>query len=122
MQIPKGASQHAPAQLSRASNPHVQSPLHHHPGQEDESHDNNINNIIHTLLHELKFEAMVGSANEPLPRLQNLQADYVNDSECDTSSDDNIATTVVPVYRYPGNYSGIEFPTHWHYVHYTSNI
>ena len=55
---------------------------------------------------------MVGSANEPLPRLQNLQADYVNDSECDTSSDDNFATTVVPVYRYPGNYSGIEFPTH----------
>lgn len=80
-------------------------------GREDESHDNNINIIIHTLLHELKFEAMVGSANEPLPRLQNLQADYVNDSECDTSSDDYIAT-VVPVYRYPGNYSGIEFPTH----------
>jgi putative IMPACT (imprinted ancient) family translation regulator len=81
-------------------------------GREDESHDNNnINNIIHTLLHELKFEAMVGSANEPLPRLQNLQADYVNDSDFDTGSDDNFAT-VVPVYRYPGNYSGIEFPTH----------
>ena len=86
----KGTSQHAPPQQSQTSNLHVQSPLHHHPGQEDESHDNNINNIIHTLLHELKFEAMVGSANEPLPRLQNLQADYVNDSECDTSSDDNI--------------------------------
>ena len=57
-------------------------------------------NICNKLLNELQFEGMVGAKNELLPRLQNLQSDT-------TSSND-----IIPIYRYPGNYSGTEWPTH----------
>ena len=57
---------------------------------------------VQKLLSELQFEGMVGSKNELLPRLQNLQAD---------SPLDNIGS-IIPIYRYPGNYSGMEWPTH----------
>jgi hypothetical protein len=58
--------------------------------------------FVKKLLAELKFEGMVGSRNEELPRLQNLQADLplVDGS------------MVMPIYRYPGNYQGTEWPTH----------
>ena len=59
-------------------------------------------NFVKNLLSELKFEGMVGSKAEVLPRLQNLQADL---SLVDGSS-------VIPIYRYPGNYSGTEWKTH----------
>jgi len=60
--------------------------------------------IVQALLSELEFEGMVGSKNELLPRLQNLQADLptINQNE----------KSIIPIYRYPGNYSGTEWPTH----------
>lgn len=62
----------------------------------------NNSSFVKKLLSELKFEGMVGSNDEELPRLQNLQADLplVEGSK------------VIPIYRYPGNYSGTEWPTH----------
>mmetsp|Transcript_29007 Transcript_29007/g.69942 ORF Transcript_29007/g.69942 Transcript_29007/m.69942 type:complete len:109 (-) Transcript_29007:1780-2106(-) len=72
--------------------------------------------IVRKLLDELQFEGMVGSQNEPLPRLQNLQADLPRD---DNDGHDrgprprnNKNSIIVPIYRYPGNYSGTEWPTH----------
>ena len=56
--------------------------------------------IVQKLLSELQWEGMVGSKNEMLPRLQNLQADLPNEK------------STLPIYRYPGNYSGTEWPTH----------
>ncbi|KAL7439952.1 hypothetical protein ACHAXM_012137 [Skeletonema potamos] len=61
--------------------------------------------IVQKLMNELKWEGMVGSKNEMLPRLQNLQADLPVVGE-------DPAGCLVPVYRYPGNYSGTEWPTH----------
>jgi len=49
------------------------------------------------ILSELKFDSFKGAAGEELPRLQNLQADLL--------------TGFIPVYRYPGNYSGDEWST-----------
>jgi len=60
--------------------------------------------IVQALLSELEFEGMVGSKNELLPRLQNLQADL--------STINNDEKSIIPIYRYPGNYSGTEWPTH----------
>lgn len=69
--------------------------------EDGEECDENNSNFVKKLLSELKFEGMVGSKDEELPRLQNLQADLplVDGS------------TVIPMYRYPGNYSGSEWPT-----------
>lgn len=53
--------------------------------------------IVPQLLSELQFDGFRGAAGEKLPRLQNLQAD--------------VTTGVIPVYRYPGNYSGTEWET-----------
>jgi putative IMPACT (imprinted ancient) family translation regulator len=53
--------------------------------------------LVQKVLSELKFDGFKGAGGEELPRLQNLQAD--------TSSG------VIPVYRYPGNYSGDEWVT-----------
>jgi len=71
--------------------------------------------IVDKLISELQFEGMVGSKNEPLPRLQNLQADLPiigkstnNNSRPQATDNDGI---ILPVYRYPGNYSGTEWPT-----------
>ena len=57
---------------------------------------------------------MVGPENAPLPRLQNLQADMLSSLSTATTTvvDDDATKTIVPVYRYPGNYSGLEYPTH----------
>jgi len=60
--------------------------------------------IVQALLSELEFEGMVGSKNELLPRLQNLQADLPTINQDEKS--------IIPIYRYPGNYSGTEWPTH----------
>lgn len=66
-----------------------------------ETNENN-SSFVKRLLSELQFEGMVGSDAEVLPRLQNLQADLpVVDG-----------STIVPIYRYPGNYSGTEWKTH----------
>ena len=67
----------------------------------DECNGNN-SSFFKKLLSEIQFEGMVGSMKEPLPRLQNLQADipFVNGSK------------VIPMYRYPGNYSGTQWKTH----------
>ena len=67
----------------------------------EETTENN-SGFVKKLLSELKFEGMVGSDATVLPRLQNLQADL---PLVDGSS-------VIPMYRYPGNYSGQEWPTH----------
>mmetsp|Transcript_109031 Transcript_109031/g.222642 ORF Transcript_109031/g.222642 Transcript_109031/m.222642 type:complete len:485 (+) Transcript_109031:122-1576(+) len=49
------------------------------------------------ILSELEFDGMTGAAGEGLPRLQNLQAD--------------LTTGFIPIYRYPGNYTGDEWTT-----------
>mmetsp|Transcript_17222 Transcript_17222/g.37675 ORF Transcript_17222/g.37675 Transcript_17222/m.37675 type:complete len:479 (+) Transcript_17222:104-1540(+) len=49
------------------------------------------------ILSELRFDGFKGAAGEELPRLQNLQAD--------------ISAGFIPIYRYPGNYSGDEWTT-----------
>jgi len=49
------------------------------------------------ILSELQFDGFKGAAGEELPRLQNLQAD--------------LSTGFIPIYRYPGNYSGDEWTT-----------
>jgi putative IMPACT (imprinted ancient) family translation regulator len=46
---------------------------------------------------ELNFEAFMGATGEVLPRLQNLQAD--------------LTQNLIPIYRYPGNYSGDSWKT-----------
>ncbi|KAL3801766.1 hypothetical protein HJC23_001162 [Cyclotella cryptica] len=70
---------------------------------EDGENSNESNSsFVKRLLSELQFEGMVGSDAEMLPRLQNLQADLpVVDG-----------STIIPIYRYPGNYSGTEWKTH----------
>eukprot|EP00569_Conticribra_weissflogii_P003614 CAMPEP_0171346754 /NCGR_PEP_ID=MMETSP0878-20121228/25867_1 /TAXON_ID=67004 /ORGANISM="Thalassiosira weissflogii, Strain CCMP1336" /LENGTH=734 /DNA_ID=CAMNT_0011850545 /DNA_START=131 /DNA_END=2335 /DNA_ORIENTATION=+ len=87
--------------------------------------------IIRKLMSELHFEGMVGSKNELLPRLQNLQADlpiidifhdththkrYKFSDTCtkgqSANTKDQGANIIIPIYRYPGNYSGTEWPTH----------
>lgn len=55
------------------------------------------NNLLNRVRDELEFGGFKGSVGEVLPRLQNLQAD--------------ISTGTIPVYRYPGNYSGDEWET-----------
>ena len=47
--------------------------------------------LVNRLLSELQFDCFKGAAGEELPRLQNLQADL---------------NGLIPIYRYPGNYSG----------------
>eukprot|EP00580_Thalassiosira_gravida_P017288 CAMPEP_0201665222 /NCGR_PEP_ID=MMETSP0494-20130426/6435_1 /ASSEMBLY_ACC=CAM_ASM_000839 /TAXON_ID=420259 /ORGANISM="Thalassiosira gravida, Strain GMp14c1" /LENGTH=647 /DNA_ID=CAMNT_0048144133 /DNA_START=12 /DNA_END=1955 /DNA_ORIENTATION=- len=86
------------------------------------------NTIVQKLLSELRFETMVGSHNEPLPRLQNLQSDLpvvgtgttgittgtttaTNDAS-PPRRDSTANSILLPIYRYPGNYSGTEWPTH----------
>lgn len=67
---------------------------------------NDINEpIVQKLMNELEWEGMLGSKNEMLPRLQNLQADL-------PIVEDNADEYLIPIYRYPGNYSGTEWPTH----------
>eukprot|EP00985_Skeletonema_marinoi_P033403 scaffold41226_cov153-Skeletonema_marinoi.AAC.1 len=66
---------------------------------------NNSESIVQRLMKELEWEGMVGAKNEMLPRLQNLQADLPIVGE-------NSAEYLIPIYRYPGNYSGTEWPTH----------
>jgi hypothetical protein len=46
---------------------------------------------------ELNFDGFHGAKGEVLPRLQNLQAD--------------LSDNLVPIYRYPGNYSGDQWET-----------
>ena len=54
--------------------------------------------VLNNMLKELKFDAFKGSLNENLPRLQNLQANIS-------------AEGAIPIYRYPGNYTGDEWET-----------
>eukprot|EP00539_Tryblionella_compressa_P004135 CAMPEP_0178734526 /NCGR_PEP_ID=MMETSP0744-20121128/1390_1 /TAXON_ID=913974 /ORGANISM="Nitzschia punctata, Strain CCMP561" /LENGTH=474 /DNA_ID=CAMNT_0020386811 /DNA_START=32 /DNA_END=1456 /DNA_ORIENTATION=+ len=53
--------------------------------------------LVEKVLDELKFDGFKGALGEELPRLQNLQAD--------------LSAGFIPVYRYPGNYSGDEWIT-----------
>ena len=55
--------------------------------------------VVQKLLNELQFDGFKGAVGETLPRLQSLQGDGVN------------TTDQIPVYRYPGNYSGDEWTT-----------
>ncbi len=71
----------------------------------DSNDDNNSESIVQKLMKELEWEGMLGSKNEMLPRLQNLQADLPIVGK---SADEYL----IPMYRYPGNYSGTEWPTH----------
>lgn len=54
-------------------------------------------NLAEQVKEELDFGGFKGAAGEVLPRLQNLQADLSNN--------------IIPVYRYPGNYTGDEWET-----------
>lgn len=53
--------------------------------------------LANKLKAELNFDGFLGAQGEELPRLQNLQADLTQDC--------------IPIYRYPGNYSGDEWKT-----------
>jgi len=67
--------------------------------------------LMSLLLQELDFGGFKGAAGEVLPRLQNLQADFY---EYDATTDAPILSTagsIIPVYRYPGNYQGDEWAT-----------
>jgi len=70
--------------------------------------------IVKNLLSELQFEGMVGSKNELLPRLQNLQADLpiIENNNSNSNQQSPKDGIILPLYRYPGNYSGTEWPTH----------
>ncbi|KAL3910517.1 MAG: hypothetical protein SGILL_007662 [Bacillariaceae sp.] len=57
----------------------------------------NQSKLVQRLLSELQFDGFKGAAGEELPRLQNLQADS--------------SSGAIPIYRYPGNYSGDEWTT-----------
>ena len=59
--------------------------------------DDPANDVLEQIQSELNFDGFRGAAGEVLPRLQNLQADLSDD--------------IVPIYRYPGNYSGEEWET-----------
>ncbi len=72
---------------------------------DNDDENNSSESIVQKLMNELKWEGMVGSKNEMLPRLQNLQADLPVVGE-------DAAEFLIPIYRYPGNYSGTEWPTH----------
>ena len=70
--------------------------------------------LFHALLEELDFGGFKGAAGEVLPRLQNLQADFYAPhpkAPGASSKIDNQHGSFVPVYRYPGNYSGDEWET-----------
>ena len=58
--------------------------------------------ILERVRNELDFDAMVGADGKALPRLQNLQA----------TMEDGDGNAAMPIYRYPGNYSGTEWETH----------
>lgn len=55
--------------------------------------------LLQKVLNELDFGGFRGAAGEVLPRLQNLQADVSENA-------------TIPVYRYPGNYTGQEWTTY----------
>ena len=83
--------------------------------------------LMTTILEELDFGGFKGAEGEVLPRLQNLQSDfYKYDRDIDgpiivsniTTTDDDDGGhvsggggTIIPVYRYPGNYQGDEWET-----------
>jgi hypothetical protein len=54
-------------------------------------------NLVDKVRDELNFDGFQGAFGETLPRLQNLQAD--------------LSQNLIPMYRYPGNYSGDEWET-----------
>ena len=54
--------------------------------------------LAEQVVNELNFTGFRGSKGETLPRKQNLQA--------------NLSSGVIPIYRYPGNYSGDEWRTY----------
>uniref|UniRef100_A0A7S0ANR0 Fe2OG dioxygenase domain-containing protein n=1 Tax=Minutocellus polymorphus TaxID=265543 RepID=A0A7S0ANR0_9STRA len=56
------------------------------------------NELLDKIVAEVEFEGFRGSKDEELPRKQNLQADGIDEG-------------IIPVYRYPGNYSGDEWQT-----------
>lgn len=59
------------------------------------------NSYLNQIRKELEFNAFKGSIGENLPRLQNLQADVIQHHKI----------TIIPIYRYPGNYNGDEWNT-----------
>lgn len=57
-----------------------------------------------TFKKDLQFNGFKGAQNELLPRVQNLQANFYGETK-----------QIIPIYRYPGNYSGDEWTTFpWH--------
>ena len=69
--------------------------------------------LMRTLLSELDFGGFKGAAGEVLPRLQNLQSDFYdhNNDQDDGMPKPVSMGTILPVYRYPGNYQGDEWET-----------
>ena len=63
----------------------------------EEEDDGSSENLLAKVKKELNFEGFQGAAGEVLPRLQNLQAD--------------LSEHLIPIYRYPGNYSGDDWET-----------
>jgi alkylated DNA repair dioxygenase AlkB/putative IMPACT (imprinted ancient) family translation regulator len=71
----------------------------------------NREDLMSTLLDELDFGGFQGAQGELLPRLQNLQADFYQYDEATHGPVASKTGTIIPVYRYPGNYQGDEWET-----------
>ena len=68
--------------------------------------------LMTTMLQQLDFGGFKGAEGEVLPRLQNLQSDfYKYDADIDGPIVSKVGGTIIPVYRYPGNYQGDEWET-----------
>lgn len=65
--------------------------------EEEERDEENGMKLVERIRAELNFDGFRGAQGETLPRLQNLQAD--------------LSENAIPIYRYPGNYSGQEWKT-----------
>jgi hypothetical protein len=80
--------------------------------EDDPENPQNDNHLVHVLRHELNFDGFRGASGEVLPRLQNLQADIlVKPPTNGNVNKNNRKERIIPVYRYPGNYSGEQWQT-----------
>jgi alkylated DNA repair dioxygenase AlkB len=85
--------------------------------EDDPENPQNDNHIVNVLRKELNFDGFRGASGEVLPRLQNLQADIIiksppiNGNNPNKKNKNNRDERIIPVYRYPGNYSGEQWQT-----------
>ena len=65
------------------------------------------NDLLDKVKKELEWGGFKGNVGEVLPRLQNMQADIP-----EVNGSNHHSRTIIPVYRYPGNYRGDEWETY----------